>query len=302
MTIKLNHLRDLLAVVEKGSINSAARHLGTAQPALSRSIRDLEKDLGVPLLERHSRGAVLTPMGEIFVRRATAAVTELRRARDEIQQLQGEVHGTVVACLSSLAHVTLLPWALQPFTQRYPNVRLHIIEGVYPVVEAQLKNGAIDFYVGPPPESGPAPELQLEKLFDNTRVVLARKAHPLVKSRSLGDLGDVRWITTRITSHDENELGGLFARFDLPPPRLALRADSALTWITALAHTDMMSISPRQWLESPMAKSLLAQVPIKEALPGPPIVLIRRSAVPPTPAAEYLCDMVRRAAVPHAGS
>ncbi len=145
--MKMHHLRDLLAIVEKGSINAAAKHLGMAQPALSRSVRELEKEVGVPLLERHSTGAVLTPMGVLFARRATAAMNELRRGHEEIQQLKGEVHGTVVACVSSVAHIALLSEALTPFGRTYPNVRLHVIEAVYPVVEARLKSGAIDYKI-----------------------------------------------------------------------------------------------------------------------------------------------------------
>lgn len=298
MALKLHHLRDLLAIVEKGSINAAARHLGIAQPALSRSLRDLEKELGVPLLERHARGATLTPMGTLFARRASLAVSELRNGRDEIQQLQGSVHGTVAACLSSLAHVALLPDALRPFMARYPNVQLHLTEGVYPMVEQQLRNGSVDFYAGPAPENGPAPELQLEKLFDNTRVVLARRGHPLGKSQHLDQLRNVRWVTTRITAHDEAELGGIFAQRGLPPPRLVVRAETALSWIMTLANSDLMSVSPRQWAEAPLVAKLLAPVPIGETFAAPSIVLIRRAAVPSTPAAEFLCDLLRRAATP----
>ena len=279
MTLKLHHLRDLLAIVEKGSINGAARHLGIAQPALSRSLRDLEKELGVTLLERHARGALLTPMGTLFARRASLAVSELRRGRDELQQLQGEVHGTVAACLSSLAHVALLPDAVRPFTARYPNVHLQLIEGVYPVVEQQLRNGTIDIYAGPAPEKGPAPELQLEKLFDNTRVVLARRGHPLGKARRFDQLRDVRWVTTRITAADEAELGGIFAQRGLPPPRPAVRADTALSWIITVAHSDLMTLSPRQWVDAPLVAKLLVPVPIEETIAAPSIVLIRRAAV-----------------------
>ena len=278
-------------------MNAAARHLGIAQPSLSRSIRDLEKELGVPLLDRRARGAVLTPMGALFARRATSAVGELRRGRDEIQQMQGDLHGSVVACISSLAHVALLPGALKPFIQRYPGVQLHVIEGVYPVVESRLKSGAIDIYVGAAPEQGPAPELHLEKLFDNTRIVLARKGHPLGKAQSLVDLIGADWVTTSITDRPEAEFGAIFARHHLPPPRLALRAESALTWITAVGFSDLLAISPRQWADSPMLSHLIERVPVKETLAGPPIVMIRRSAVPPTPAAEHLCDLLRRVAV-----
>ena len=288
-----------MAVAERGGINAAARHLGISQPSLSRSLQELERELGVPLLERHARGAVLTPMGALFAKRANASVSELRRAREEISQLRGGIAGTVTACLSSLSHVTLLPRALGPFAARYPGADLHLIEGGYPAVEARLKSGAIDFYVGPAPIEGPAPELQLEKLFDNTRAVLCRRGHPLAKARSLAELVDAGWITTSITSRAEAELDELFARHALPAPRLALRAESALTWITALAHSDMLMITARQFADSPIVKPHAVMLELDEPLSGPSIVLIRRAAVPPTPAAEHLCDLLRRAAVPY---
>jgi DNA-binding transcriptional LysR family regulator len=297
--MKLHQLRNLLAIVERGSINGAAKHLGIAQPALSRSIRDLEKEIGVPLLDRHARGIVLTPMGTIFVRRATAAMGELRRAREEIGQLQGDVQGTVVACISSVVHVALLPAALDAFRRRYPNIQLHIIEGVYPVVESRLRSGAIDLYAGPAPENGPAAELQLEKLFDNTRVVLARKGHPLAKATSLAELMDAQWITTSITTQAEAEFAEIFSRHHLPPPRSVLRAESALTWITAVAYSDLLVISPRQWASSPLIEGLMQQVPIKETLASQSLVMICRAAAPPTPAVEYLRDLLRRAAAPY---
>ena len=294
--MKLHNLRDLLAISEKGSINAAAKHLGMAQPALSRSIRMLEKELDAPLLERQSTGAVLTPMGELFARRASAAMHELRRGQDEIQQLKGSVHGTVNACVSSVSHIALLSEALRPFYVRYPNVQVRIIEGVYPVIESRLKSGEVDFYIGAAPEGGAAPDLQLVKLFDNTRVVLARKGHPLSHARSLAELADAQWIGTLITTLAETEVGAVFARFSLPAPRIALFAESALTWITAVTSTDMLVISPVQWVESPLISHSIAAIRIREVLVAPSIVLVRRGAIPATPAAEYLCDLMRRPA------
>ena len=69
--MKLHQIRDLLAVADKGSLRAAARHLGLAQPSISRSIRELERELGVPLLERRARGTVLTPTGQRFAGRAS---------------------------------------------------------------------------------------------------------------------------------------------------------------------------------------------------------------------------------------
>ena len=67
------------------------------------------------LFERHASVAALTPMGAVFARRARMAVRELEKGRDEISQIQGQVHGDVVVCISVVSHPTLLGAALQPF-------------------------------------------------------------------------------------------------------------------------------------------------------------------------------------------
>src|SRR5258706_3948644 len=154
--MKLHQIRDLLAVAEKGSLRGAARHLGLAQPSISRSIRELERELGVPLLERRPRGTVLTPAGQRFAARASAAASELRRAREEIAQLHGDAEGSVAAGLSSVPLLALLPGAIGPFKKRYPKVELRILEGAYPAIESRLKDGTIDFYAGVSPEAPPA--------------------------------------------------------------------------------------------------------------------------------------------------
>jgi DNA-binding transcriptional LysR family regulator len=296
--MKLHHLRDLLAVVEKGSIRAAAKHLGLGQPALSRSLRDLEQELGVPLLERRARGAVLTEMGELFSRRAGAAFNELSRAREEIDQRLGAVQGKMVVCLSSLSHIALLPAALGPFRRRYAQVELRIIEGAYPMVERRLVDGTVDFFVGPLPPTGIAGGLQQEKLFDNSRIVLARKGHPLAEATSLAELVDADWITTSITNDPAAEFHDLFASHGLPPPRLALCVESLLTMMVGMTSTDLLAISPRQYGDSPLLGGQVRRVPIRERLAGPSLFLVKRASIPLTPAAEYLADLLRRAAAP----
>jgi LysR family transcriptional regulator, regulator of abg operon len=292
--MKLNQLRDVVAIAERGSLRAAARHLHLAQPALTRSVHELERELGVPLFERRARGMVLTPTGEAFVRRANAILSEVRRARDEVEQLRGGSAGSVIAALSIVPHLAMLPRAFQAFRDRYPGVQLRIIEGVYPTVEAGLKDGSIDFYIGPRPERPPAPELIQEKLFDNTRTILARRGHPLAKARSLRELADAEWATTSVTHKAEEELGELFARHGLPPPRLALQSQSALTLIVCLAYSDLLAMVPVQWTDFALTAQALTPIAVKETLPAPPIVLVRRAGLSLTPAAEHFVDLVRR--------
>jgi LysR family transcriptional regulator of abg operon len=292
--MKINQLRDIVAIAERGSLRAAARHLHSAQPGLTRSVRQLERELGVPLFERRARGMTLTPMGEAFVRRAGAVLRELERAGEEVRQLQAGTSGRVVAGLSMVPHIALLPKALRPFRAKYPQVQLDLIDGGYPTFEPGLKNGTIDFYVGPRPDGRGVPELVLEKLFDNERIILGRKGHPLAQARSLRDLVSAEWVTTSITFKAEEELGDLFKQHGLPTPRLGFRSQSALTLTVLLANTDLLAMVPVQWLSMTLSSGGLAPIRVKETLPAPPIVVIRRAGLPLTPAAQYLLDLLRR--------
>ncbi len=294
MAIKFSSLRDFLAVAERGSLRAAARQLGSAQPAISRSIQELERELGVVLFERRPTGVHLTPMGLVFLRRASAVRNELRLAQEELDQLQGDTHGRLTVALSSVPHMALLPNALRPFRARYPNVTIDIIDGVYPSIELDLKESRIDCYFGPAPQDT-APELSVEKLFDNTRMIVGRKDHPLAHAKSLKELVGAEWITTSTTHIAAEELGPLFEQHGLPPPRLVMQAHSTLTYLVALAYSDLLMMLPVQWTKSPLVRQSVHPIVVRELLPAPAVCLVRRSGLPMTPAAEYFCDMMRRA-------
>lgn len=295
--MKFAALRDFLTVAERGSLRAAARQLGNTQPSISRSIQELEKELGVALFERRPNGVVLTPMGEVFERRASSVRNELRRAKEELDQLRGEMHGHLRLALSSVAHIALLPHALRPFRLKYPDVSLDIVDAVFPTIEADLKSGHIDCYVGPAPQEI-APELAMEKLFDNTRLIICRKGHPLANARSLKELAQAEWITSSITHKAEEEIAPLFAQHGLPAPRLVMQAHSALTFLSGVVYSDLLMMVPVQWTQSPLLRDAVHAIKIKEQLPAPAVCLVQRHGLPLTPAAEYFCDMVRRA-VPH---
>ena len=170
--MKLEQLRQLTAIVEYGSLRAAARGLKLPQPALTRSVRALERELDVELFTRQTTGMVLTHAGRRFHRHAAAIVNEARRAREEIAQERGESAGSVSVALSIAPHVGMLPAALPEFRRRYPHVLLQITEGLLPDVEAQLRDGSLDFYLGAASRSAPGAGLAVQHLSENTRAVL----------------------------------------------------------------------------------------------------------------------------------
>lgn len=293
--MKLDHFEEVVAIAERGSMRAAARHLQIAQPALTRSLAVLERELGAPLFERRARGVVATPLGEAFVARARSILTEIRRTREEVEQLRGAGTGTVTVGLSIAAHLALLPPSLRPFRARYPDIRLHIIEGFYPTLEERLRDGTVDFYIGPDGGAQPVPQLSREVLFHNRRIVLCRAGHPLAAATSLRELVGQDWVTTSITADAGDEINAFFARHGLPSPRLAVRSQSALTLLTCLANSDLLAMVPAQWERFEMTGKALITIKVEEELTAPPLVLIRRSDLPLTPAALHLLDLMRRA-------
>lgn len=292
--MKLNQLRDIVAIVDHGSLRAAARELDTPQAALSKSVRALERELGVELFARESRGMVLTGLGKLFHQRASAVVSELRRAHDELAQAQGEEGGQITVGLSIMPHVGMLPYALPQFRQRYPRVKLQLVEGLFPELEPRLRNGTLDFYLGAAPHTPPAPGLVTTLLFENTRAVMARKGHPLEKAQSLRELKGADWATTSVDYRAEEDLQALFRAKRLPPPSVILQAQSALTVMVALASSDLLALLPIQWAEFSMTRDVLMNIPLKETLRAPSIVMIRRPDLPLTPAAEFFSDVMNR--------
>ena len=303
--MKLHHLRNLVAVADANSIRGAARAQGLAQPAITRGLRDLEKELGVPLLERHGKGVSLNAYGESFVVRARSVLRDVERGREEIAQLKGGAdmgRGRVNAGLSSAVFLSLVPEVYRSFRKSFPDARLSLTEGLFPGLEPLLKNGSLDFYVGPRPVGELDKAYLLHLLFRNQRVVVGRVGHPRAAVRSLRDLIDAEWIMTGVRQPIEVEFEEQFAAHGLPAPKAVTQTLTTLPVVTLLTATDALAFLPRQWVTSPIFKGALQEIPVEEALDGPDIVLIRRAAMPLTPLAEKLATLFERASgTPYAG-
>lgn len=293
--MKLSQIRDVVAIVEHGSLRAAAQHLGLAQPALTRSIRELEHELGVSLFERRAQGMRLTAMGEAFIRRARAARAELQHAREEIDQLRGLMTGQVSLGLSMASSIALLPSLLKPFSSRFPGVRLKITEGLFPELRQKLAEGTVDLYVGPVAELSQPREFAVEEIIENERIVLGRVGHPMGNARSLEELTEASWVGISVAAGGGAEPENVFKIQGLPAPRIEIETQSALSTIMIAATSDLLAMLPRMCLRYPGAHRLLSRLSV-EKIAAPPICMVRRAVLPLTPAAEFLSDLVRRAA------
>ena len=294
--LKLNQLRDFIAVAKNGSLRAAAREISIAQPSLTKSIQTLEEELGAPLFERSARGAILTPSGAAFLPRAQLVMEELRRAREVVSQLNEGVGGRVAIGLSPAATTMFLSTTLRTFRKRYPDLEMRITDGRADLTMPLLRNGELDFVVGPVPPDGFGEDIVVEKLFASTRVITCRRGHPLVSAPRLSDLLDQDWIATAVSGRLRSEFDAIFTSRSLTRPRSVVHCENTFAALELLLNSDMVALLPRSFAEAAFLRDLLTFIAVEEEFAGPDIYIIRKAGLPLTPAADHLTMQIHKVA------
>jgi len=147
MPMDLRQLRYFVEVADAQSFNEAAARLGVAQSSLSRRVQDLEDELGVRLLTRNARGAVLTAAGTVLLGRATTLLRDAEAARAEVAQRANLPSGEVTIGTSPAFSRLLLGRVAERFDPDHPRLRLHFVEGAQYQIFEGLDTGRIDLAV-----------------------------------------------------------------------------------------------------------------------------------------------------------
>ncbi len=142
--MEISQLRTLIHVAELGSLSKAADRLHIAQPALSRQISQLEKELGVRLFDRHGRGMVLTQEGEEVQRRAMRVITELAEIRPAVVGSNASLGGHISIGISASASNLLCESLVAAFRQTHPKATLRILTAYSDYLLEWLQQGELD--------------------------------------------------------------------------------------------------------------------------------------------------------------
>lgn len=143
----LRQLNTFLQVAELGSVSRASDRLRIAQPALSRQVRLLEEELGVPLFARHGRGMQLTPAGEALRARAGAILRQVEEARADLMDRAGTVRGRVVFGLTPTVGAVLATRLIERFLAEHPQVTLRVVHAFSGYLLEWLQAGELDIAV-----------------------------------------------------------------------------------------------------------------------------------------------------------
>ncbi|HEX7250020.1 MAG TPA: LysR substrate-binding domain-containing protein [Burkholderiales bacterium] len=295
--MRLNQIRDFLAIVEAGSMRAAGRRLRVSQPALTKSLRQLEDELGAVLLARGVRGARPTELGKAFLARARAVSADLRRAREELAQLGGSRAGELTIGSAPGPALGLLPEALARLRARWPEATLRVLDVTPSEVLPRLRDGSLDFAISASvePLTAATAECAVERLFLNEAVIVARRGHRLARARRIADLADAEWIKSGYPT-DSSALPEKFREAGLPPPRYRVECPSFLMVPELVARSDLLAVVPWQIADREARARRLVRLRIRQALPARPISLYRRADVPQTPIARECAEILRAVA------
>lgn len=299
--VKLQQLRALSAIAAAGSFQQAARTIGVSQPALSKSILELERQLGAPVLTRSSRGVALTDFGRVVLKRANSIRREFEKLEEDVSFLRSEFAGKLAFGFTQLAGVPAVADAIAAFRRRYPRVELSVFELRPHEILEGVRTGLHDFGLitlyGAPRLQGF--ETEVARSFDTVLISGGRRDGPV----SVRDLLDREWLDADVADMPGGYLATLMSGLGLPLPGRVIRCSSihlsAQLAIRLGAVCGMTRVALR-FFQSEIESGALSALQTAEELPKMHVALVYPNADLLSPAAREMTRLLRATYAPHA--
>ncbi len=273
MALELRHLRYLLAVAEHGSFTRAAEELRISQPTLSQQVRQLERTVGVQLLDRTGRSMRLTDAGETYARHARRALRDLAAAQRAVQDVQDLTRGHLRLAVTPTFTAYLVGPLVAELHAHHPGITLDVREMTQDRIESALLADDVDLGIAfagahlpgitaatlftetlslvtgaHRPEDGPPAPLPVQSLMDHQLALLS------------GDFATRGHIDAHLAAHGVR-------------PRIAVEANSIQALVEIVRRTTIVTVLPDAITHD---HPRLTPVPLEPALPARTVTLLRR--------------------------
>ena len=289
--LRLSLLRAVDAVEAHRSLLKASAVLGVTQPALTKSLHELEDIVQARLFDRHSRGVRTTEAGLVFVQTARRILAELRRLDEELDQLSSPGSGTVALGALPVAAAGVLPGTLARLKATSPHIQVRLQQGRTEDLLPLLASGEIDLIVGRLYEPAAPDRFSREPLWTEPISILARTEHPILSEEVTVDaLRRYDLVLPTVSQRVGQEIEHLLALLGLQPTT-SLRS-SSYGFIREMLHaTDLISVMPRLMMVGDLLRGTLKVVPLPIPAPDRPagLILPRDRALPPAGRAFIEC-------------
>jgi DNA-binding transcriptional LysR family regulator len=295
LRMKLRDLHVLMAVVQAGSMSKAAALLHTTQPAVSRSIAELEHTIGVRLLERTPRGAEPTAYGRALLEGGVAVFDDLRQAVSKIEFLVEPTAGEVrIGCTPILA-ASFVAAVVDRLSRRYPRMVFHLVTAYLEPLRRELGDRNLDLLIVRRFVPTADERMDFEFLSDDKYVVAVGAQNKWVRRRSvkLAELASEQWTLPPPDSVIASIATEAFRAGGLDYPRVTVVADSPEVRISLLATGRFVTIFPASILRFPTMRSEIKVLPIELPMADVQnvIVTVKKRAL--SPVAQLFIDCAR---------
>lgn len=294
MDLDHRQLTAFLAIATHGSLGRAAEVMHITQPALSRTVKRLEAQVGAPLFERNAKGMRLTAVGDTLLPHAALMARVAEHAVEEMNALRGLAKGTIKVGGIASAVGLILPLAIHRVLTQWPNLQAQIIEGVWDRLAEALTKHEIDIALGVATVESEAIVPIADCSWQDQSHVVAAVDHPLMrKSRlQLADLLDQRWACTPRGTAPRIHMEQTFAAHGLPGPNVVVETRSIITMKSLMIHAGFVG-----WMAGPMFEDD-RRAGLIDALPTPALgagrtltAFRRRDGILPGPAVKLLDEL-----------
>jgi LysR family pca operon transcriptional activator len=292
--LKLRHFRIIEAVSQHSSLLRASAALSLAQPALTRSIHEIEEILGFRLYERHAKGVRETRFGEALAYTAKNILQELKQLDETLDRLTRDSSVIVNVGVLPVAAVGVMPGVVARLSERRPELQVMVTQGLSEELIPDVIAGRLDLIVGRLYEP-PAPDgLKREVLYQEPISVVAYPSHPIFTAPgpTVERLAKAKLVLPTVASRLGQEIDLLLGQMgiDLSAP---VRS-SSLGFIRELVLSgEFVGIMPRLTLAADLVRNSVKVAPLPVPAPSRPAGIIYKGERDLPPAAVALIDMLR---------
>lgn len=296
--LKLRHLRLLVALDEYRHLGRASEFLALTQPAVSRTLAEIERAFDLALFVRSPRGTEPTPHGETVVRFARSVLADFGRTRDELAAVSAGAAGRTAIGAMAVAVPGLVSRAVERMKARSAQTTVSVEEGDLSRLLPRLRLGELDLFVGRLEPGYSAPDLEPEPLLDEPMCLVVAPGHPLAGRTRLRwrELAAQRWVMPPPWAASRDKLQQLFWRDGVEPPVDLVESASFLVALTFVRERGAIAFWARGVARAHERLGLVTRLRIEVSIELPPVGTIAIRGRRRTPAAERMAACLREAA------
>lgn len=283
-------LRYFVQIVDCGSITRAAALSGVAQPALSQQLAILENELKVKLLERSVSGVKPTPAGRVLYVRAQSILRQFDELREAVHREVKPLSGTVVLGISPTMFSRFGISLIERVCTQHPEMHLQLREEGSVVLDELLSNGKIELSISPTRPDGNV--IVGEQILSEPLVLSYPGTWDLREDASLKELADLPWVVPRRPNSIRTRVDAVFAAVNLSP-RVVVEIDSLHSALETVRRGVAVAAMPIGVIRDDTAQGIVKARRIGDVPLMRPMYLCHRRSPALTPAAQFVCDILR---------